>query len=571
MKAMHYDFENVGGLLQVIAVPPASFVQIRKDYASGLNYLELRNREDIVSIPVYANDTYSYNEDKEVNDAGDCWNVSIEGVIPKLSPANHQLMEMLERGLWYVLAVDGNGAVHWCGQEDALMLFATRQADVPCRNGTAPHSRSPASKMNRPSILKTWRKYNRTASFADTQHSFSQIFICPLTVPDVLGYRFFCVFLCAKISFMNETVITLFGAIDRYWYNKNYLKYFLDKAKGQPVRLKVSSYGGDVAEAVAMSALMAEHGNVTVEFISFNASAATILAFGAKSIEMHEDGMWLAHKCSLGVDIWGQLNADQLEDTIKELQNKKKSAEAIDLMIAQKYINRSGKSLKEIITLMEEERWMPAAEAKEWGFIDRIIPGTHKKPQVTNEMTDCFTALGLPLPAIDSEEKPEPEGKNLVSQIIDGIKGLFPTGNKTDISNSSNTVMRKEFTFINQILNSEGIEEKDGKMLLTVENLQAINDAVKAANEAKAKAENDLAVANTAKETAENSLTAVVNDLDSLSDSIKNAADNKAKVQVIRDIVSKIPGTGTDSHREANEDNKFADIATDPINSFENE
>ena len=43
---------------------------------------------------------------------------------------------------------------------------------------------------------------------------------------------------------MNETVITLFGAIDRYWYNKNYLKYFLDKAKGQPVRLKVSSYGG---------------------------------------------------------------------------------------------------------------------------------------------------------------------------------------------------------------------------------------------------------------------------------------------------------------------------------------
>lgn len=70
---------------------------------------------------------------------------------------------------------------------------------------------------------------------------------------------------------------------------------------------------------------------------------------------------------------------------------------------------------------------------------------------------------------------------------------------------------------------------------------------------------------------AENSLTAVVNDLDSLSDSIKNAADNKAKVQVIRDIVAKIPGTGTDSHREANEDNKFADIATDPINSFENE
>ena len=371
---------------------------------------------------------------------------------------------------------------------------------------------------------------------------------------------------------MNETVITLFGSIDRYWYNKNYLKYFLDKAKGQPVRLKVSSPGGDVAEAVAMSSLMSEHGNVTVEFISFNASAATILAFGAKSIEMHEDGMWLAHKCSLGIDIWGHLNADQIENAIKELQNKKKSAEAIDLMIAQKYINRSGKTLKEIITLMEEERWMPATEAKEWGFRDKVIPGTHKKPQVTNEITDCFTALGLPLPVIASEEKPESGDKNLVSQIINGIKGVLSTGNKTDISNSNTVIsMRKEFTFINQILNCEGVEEKDGKILLTVENLKAINDAIKIANDAKTKAEHDFETANTAKETAENSLAAVVNDLDSLSDSVKNAADNKAKVQVIRNIVGKIPGTGTASHQEANEDNKFADIATDPINSFENE
>ncbi len=30
---------------------------------------------------------------------------------------------------------------------------------------------------------------------------------------------------------MNETVITLFGAIDRFWYNKNYLKYFLGQSE----------------------------------------------------------------------------------------------------------------------------------------------------------------------------------------------------------------------------------------------------------------------------------------------------------------------------------------------------
>ena len=245
-------------------------------------------------------------------------------------------------------------------------------------------------------------------------------------------------------------------------------------------------------------------------------------------------------------------------------------------MIAQKYINRSGKSLKDVIALMEEERWMPASEAKDWGFIDKIIPGAHKKPQITNEITDCFTAIGLPLPVLNaSEAETQPKGndRNLVSQIIDGIKGLFPANNKSEDISNSNTVisMRKEFTFINQILNSEGIEEKDGKISLSVENLQAINNAIKVANEAKTKAESDLAAANTARQTAENNLAAIVNDLDSLSDSVRNAADSKAKVQVIRDIVAKIPGTATASHQESDEDSKFADIATDPINSYENE
>lgn len=139
MNAINYDYNNIGGLLHVVAVPPASFLRIRKDYAAGLNYLELRNLDDLIAIPVYANDSYIYNEEKSVSDAGDCWNVSVEGVIPKLCAVNHATIEKLERGLWYVLALDGNGQAHWCGQEDALMLFATNKTSgrtTADRNGT---------------------------------------------------------------------------------------------------------------------------------------------------------------------------------------------------------------------------------------------------------------------------------------------------------------------------------------------------------------------------------------------------------------------------------------------------
>jgi len=221
---------------------------------------------------------------------------------------------------------------------------------------------------------------------------------------------------------MNEVIITLFGSISQYWYDKNYMKYFLDKAKGKPVRLKVTSYGGDVAEAVAISNLIAEHGDVTVEFIGFNASAATWMAFGAKRIEMHADGMWLAHKCSVSVDIYGALNADQLEDKIKELKSSKQSAEAIDLMIAKKYADRSGKPVKDILSLMNDSKWIAADEVKDWGFIDAIIPGINKRAKMTDDLTNCFTAMGLPLPVIEDKQPEEP---TMVEQILSGIKDFF--------------------------------------------------------------------------------------------------------------------------------------------------
>ncbi len=348
---------------------------------------------------------------------------------------------------------------------------------------------------------------------------------------------------------MDEIVITLFGSISQYWYDKNYVKYYLDKAQGKPVRLKVSSYGGDVAEAVAISNLLAEHGNVAVEFIGFNASAATWMAFGAKRIEMHEDGMWLAHKSSIGVDIYGALNADQLEDKIKELQNHKQNAEAIDLMIAKKYADKSGRSVKEVLMLMTESKWIPAEQAKDWGFVDVIIPGTNKRAKVTDEIINSFHARGLPIPVIQ-EDKPS----SLAEQIIDGIKDFFKS--KPNNSNKP-TTMRKDFVNVNQILQVEGVEEQDGKIVLMPENLKALNEAIQGLNGK---------VTDT-----EQSLSNLLSDLDSLSDQVKNAADNKAKVQVIREILSRIPGTTTSTSSVTDEENKFADIAKDPINDYENE
>lgn len=125
MKTINLNTDNLGGLLHLYAIPPTSFHRIRKDYVNNLNFLELVRRDDVIDIPVLSNDTYIYNEEKNTGDVGDYWNITIEGVIPRLSLDNHSVIEELERGLWYVVAQDSNGEVHFCGQEDALLILLT--------------------------------------------------------------------------------------------------------------------------------------------------------------------------------------------------------------------------------------------------------------------------------------------------------------------------------------------------------------------------------------------------------------------------------------------------------------
>ncbi|MCP3895967.1 MAG: Clp protease ClpP [Bacteroides sp.] len=361
---------------------------------------------------------------------------------------------------------------------------------------------------------------------------------------------------------MDEFVFAIPGIINQYWYNKNYVKYFLDQAKGKPVRVKVTSFGGEVAEAVAISNLFAENGNVTIEYIGFNASAATFMSFGAKSIEIHEDAMYLVHKCMTGVNIYGALNADQLELQIKELQNSKKSAEAIDLMIAKKYTDRCKKGIKDVMDLMGEDRWMSATEAKEWGFVDKVIPGINKKAKITDEIKNEFLAVGIPLPDINDE--------TLADKIINGIRNILPKEKSENNVIENKAIMRTEFIYVNQVLNCSGLEEKDGKITLTVDQFKAINESIQTANGDKAKAEGDLKIANDGRATAETNYNNAVAALDGLSDDVKNATDVAAKVAVIKNVLDKVPGMKVVTPTPQNDGKTdFSDVAIDPINSFE--
>ena len=367
---------------------------------------------------------------------------------------------------------------------------------------------------------------------------------------------------------MEEYIFAINGRIDPYWLSRNYVKYFLDKAGGKPVRIKLSSYGGDVGEAVAISNLLAEYGNVTVEFIGFNASAATWLAFGAKKIEIHEDSMWLSHKSSVGVDIYGAMNTDQLAAKIKELQSAQKSADAIDLMIAQKYMDKSGKDLKDLLNLMSESRWMSAKEAKDWGFVDEIIPGINKSAKISNDLILNFEAMGIPVPVIPDDK--ENLLKTLKNDIVREVKEFFNRGEKTPVVTNTEPVMNKEFVSVNEVLKLEGLPENEGKITFSVDQVKLINEAINAANAAKKTAEDALKVANDSLAAEKTKFTDAVTAIDNLSDDVKSAATVEAKVAVIKNVIEKVPGVKVVSPVNQGKTD-FSDVAKDPINNFGDE
>lgn len=244
-----------------------------------------------------------------------------------------------------------------------------------------------------------------------------------------------------------KITIELFGDIGESWFDEGHtmqtLNETLKAAKGKPINLIVSSLGGDVSHALAMHDLLKMHDKpVTARIIGATASSGTIVALGANTVEMSENALFLVHNAwTLAMG-----NANDLRETADEL-------DIWDNRIVNIYKNKTGKRKSQIHSLMEEEKWIDATEAKAFGFIDTTFKPTAQAKILTEE-----------------------EKQNILNKI--------------------KLVMNKEFTEVNNLLNIDGlvIDEEKGAYL-QAEQIEAINTALTVDNaEAIATATEELKV-----------------------------------------------------------------------------
>lgn len=252
--------------------------------------------------------------------------------------------------------------------------------------------------------------------------------------------------------------IDIDGQIGQYGYSKQYVRQILAQYKGQPVNVRVNSLGGSLDDALDIAARFNEHGDVTVYMFGYCASAATVLALGAKKTVIDENAFYLVHKVMNWVDIWDTLNADQLQDLIDELEKNKRDNEKMDLVLAKMYAKKSGRTANEIMAVLKEAAWLTADEAKNWGFVDEIGTGLKYAPAAIENKLNAF---GLPLP------KPR---ENKLS-AIDKIKNMF---------NKNVSAMLTNYLNLNALLKVEGFEDKENSVSMTADQLTAIDNELKA-------------------------------------------------------------------------------------------
>jgi hypothetical protein len=123
MKTLTFDFDNIGGIQHVYAIPAEVFQAITVNYATLRRAISMLSTTDVVKIPVFADESFSFQEPHARDEHGDYWQPSISGVIPAASFANADLIETLERGEWVVVHIDQNSVQRVSGDEETPLIF----------------------------------------------------------------------------------------------------------------------------------------------------------------------------------------------------------------------------------------------------------------------------------------------------------------------------------------------------------------------------------------------------------------------------------------------------------------
>ena len=175
--------------------------------------------------------------------------------------------------------------------------------------------------------------------------------------------------------------LILYGSIgsDEYWddiSDKAFKQDIENLGDVENITLHINSPGGSVFSAVAIANTLKNHkAKITANIDGLAASAATIITSACDTVKMPKNALFMIHNPIT----FAYGNNQEMQKTVEMLDKVKNS-------IIETYLSKTKADKKTLSELMDNETWMDAETAKEYGFIDEIVDEEVGKEFVENKL-----------------------------------------------------------------------------------------------------------------------------------------------------------------------------------------
>ena len=185
------------------------------------------------------------------------------------------------------------------------------------------------------------------------------------------------------------------------------VKDILEAAEeNEPIEVLINSGGGSVMAGQEIYSALKGNSRVTIKIQSMAGSAAGVVAMAGRCL-ISPVAMIMIHNVSMSGASGDYHDMQKNAEILKQMNTAMASA----------YTEKSGRSLDEILRLMDRETWLTANQCLEYGFVDEIM--TDQQPGIlTNAYSGMWLTDEIRQKAIKEKEEREKE-RNVLLEDLD--------------------------------------------------------------------------------------------------------------------------------------------------------
>lgn len=178
------------------------------------------------------------------------------------------------------------------------------------------------------------------------------------------------------------------------------------KPEGEKLIVQINSPGGLVTAGQEIYSMLRERSDIEIQITGMACSSASIIAM-AGPCYMSEPAMMMIHNVSSYAD--GDYHEmERTAETLKE----------INKALANAYVVKTGKDLKEVLKMMDTETWIPAKQAIESGFADGYIP---REDNAVNAFGSGLRITKEQIKAFEDAKSKECNDKAQAKKLLDDL------------------------------------------------------------------------------------------------------------------------------------------------------